>query len=85
MASAGMGDILTGMVAGLIVQGMDAGRATEAAVYLHGRAADTLVDLKGPVGYLASEVGEILPEEIRKLWTECGGQHVSENSLITSL
>jgi NAD(P)H-hydrate epimerase len=85
MASGGMGDVLTGMIAGLIVQGMDVRQATEAAVYLHGSAADTMVRRKGPVGYLASEVSEILPEQIKALWTVCDTRGISENSLITSL
>jgi NAD(P)H-hydrate epimerase len=84
MASGGMGDVLTGMIAGLIVQGVDVRQATEAAVYLHGWTADALVHTKGPVGYLASEVSEILPEQTKALWTACDEQRLSDNSLITS-
>ena len=43
MASAGMGDVLTGMIAALLAQGVEAQAALLAAVYLHGAAADALV------------------------------------------
>jgi len=47
MAKGGSGDLLTGLVAGLLAQHpRDAGRAVEAAVYLHGLAADLAV--RGP-------------------------------------
>ncbi|HEV7801434.1 MAG TPA: NAD(P)H-hydrate dehydratase [Burkholderiales bacterium] len=57
MAAAGMGDVLTGIVAALLAQGVAPGLALEAAVYLHGAAADALVERgHGPVGMTASEV-----------------------------
>ncbi|MES0349561.1 MAG: NAD(P)H-hydrate dehydratase [Desulfobacteria bacterium] len=65
MASGGMGDVLTGMISGLIVQGLSVNEAVSAGVYLHGCAADFLARSKGPVGYLASDVIEILPEQIK--------------------
>ena len=58
MASAGMGDVLAGMIGGLALQGVDALQATLLGVYLHGAAADALVAQgQGPVGMTASEVG----------------------------
>ena len=57
MASAGMGDVLTGMIASLLAQGLDAGPALVAGVYLHGAAADSAAAKgHGPVGLTASEV-----------------------------
>ena len=57
MASAGMGDVLTGIIAALLAQGADARSALLAGVHLHGAAGDTLVaEHKGPVGITASEV-----------------------------
>ncbi len=67
MASGGMGDVLTGVLAGFITQGFSPQAAAHAAVYLHGAAADTLADRIGPIGYLAGEVMNTIPEEIRKL------------------
>jgi hydroxyethylthiazole kinase-like uncharacterized protein yjeF len=57
MASAGMGDVLTGMIASLLAQGAETCAATAAAVWLHGAAADALARAgKGPIGISASEV-----------------------------
>jgi NAD(P)H-hydrate epimerase len=67
MASGGMGDVLTGVLAGFITQGLTPKAATHAAVYLHGAAADTLAQTVGPIGYLAGEVMNTIPREIKKL------------------
>ncbi|MFN7087424.1 MAG: NAD(P)H-hydrate dehydratase [Burkholderiales bacterium] len=57
MAAAGMGDVLTGIIAALLAQGVDARTALHAGVWLHGAAADALVaDGIGPVGLTASEL-----------------------------
>ena len=57
MASAGMGDVLSGMVGALLAQRLSAERALQLGVYLHGAAADALVGRGiGPVGLVASEV-----------------------------
>jgi hydroxyethylthiazole kinase-like uncharacterized protein yjeF len=59
MASAGMGDVLTGMVAALLSQGVEPKAALLAAVYLHGAAADHAVAKgTGPIGLTASETIE---------------------------
>ena len=57
--TAGMGDVLTGMVAALLSQGVEPKAALLAAVYLHGAAADRAVaGGAGPVGLTASETIE---------------------------
>lgn len=57
MASAGMGDVLSGMIAALLAQGADARTALLAGVCLHGAAADALVTAGvGPVGLTAGEL-----------------------------
>ncbi len=57
MASAGMGDALTGIVAGLAAQGAEPLSALRAGVFLHGAAADALVAQgHGPLGITASDV-----------------------------
>lgn len=68
MASGGMGDVLTGILAGFITQRFSPKAASHAAVYLHGASADTLAKNMGPIGYLASEVMDALPREIRKVF-----------------
>jgi ADP-dependent NAD(P)H-hydrate dehydratase / NAD(P)H-hydrate epimerase len=58
MASAGMGDTLSGMIGALLAQGMEAGRAARFGVCLHGAAADRLAEEgEGPLGLRAGEVG----------------------------
>ena len=57
MASAGMGDVLSGMVCALLAQGWPAWPALAGGVWLHGRAADRLVERgDGPIGLAAGEL-----------------------------
>jgi hydroxyethylthiazole kinase-like uncharacterized protein yjeF len=57
MASAGMGDVLTGLVVALLAQGWPVEAALIAGVHLHGGAADALVAAgTGPAGLTAGEV-----------------------------
>jgi len=62
LATAGTGDVLGGMVLGLVAQGMPASEATSAAVWLHGAAAKDF----GP-GLIAEDLPEMLPKVLRKL------------------
>ena len=57
MAGGGMGDVLTGLIAGLVAQGIEPGAAAPAGVYLHGHAADQCAR-EGERGTLA---GDLLP------------------------
>ena len=61
MATAGMGDVLTGVVAALLAQGLAPYDAARAAVYLHGLAGDHCARRIGPVGFGASDEVEALP------------------------
>ena len=56
MASGGMGDVLTGVIAGLIAQGLPAQTAAEQGVYLHGWAADLAAEQGGERGLLATDL-----------------------------
>ncbi|MEO8671944.1 MAG: NAD(P)H-hydrate dehydratase [Tahibacter sp.] len=56
MATAGMGDVLTGVVAALLAQGLDAWPAACLAVAIHARAGDAAAAERGPRGLLASDV-----------------------------
>ena len=56
MASAGMGDVLAGLIGALLAQGVEPNTALHAGVYLHGAAADALVAQgTGPAGLTAGE------------------------------
>jgi NAD(P)H-hydrate epimerase len=66
MASGGMGDVLTGMIAGFLAQGCSAVEAAVAGAYLHGLAADML-SRKMPWGYLATDVIQTIPQAIGKI------------------
>jgi ADP-dependent NAD(P)H-hydrate dehydratase / NAD(P)H-hydrate epimerase len=63
LATAGTGDVLTGMATGLLAQGMPAFEAAAAAVWLHGEAASTF----GP-GLIAEDLPEQLPRLYRGLF-----------------
>ena len=61
MASGGMGDVLTGIIAALAGQGLNAFDAARLGVYVHGLAADLCAKQIAPVGYLAREVADMVP------------------------
>lgn len=61
MAAGGMGDVLTGLIAALIAQGMPAFDAARLAVYVHGQAGDRLARQIGPIGFLARELADAIP------------------------
>ena len=57
LSTAGTGDVLAGLCGALLAQGWPANEAAMAAVWLHGKAADELVEMGiGPVGMTASEI-----------------------------
>ncbi len=61
MATAGMGDVLAGVVGGLLAQGMTAQEAAETGVYLHGLAGDMAAGKMGRYGLMARDVAHFLP------------------------
>ncbi len=61
MGTGGMGDVLSGLLAGLLAQDYDLWSAACAGVYLHGAAADLLAKTV-PYGYTASELADTLPK-----------------------
>src|SRR5207302_6934537 len=65
LATAGSGDVLAGMVGGLLAQGMPAFEAAAAAVWIHGEAAAAF----GP-GLIAEDLTEALPQVYRRLYAE---------------
>lgn len=67
MATAGSGDVLTGMVVSLIGQGIETLEATKLGVFLHGLAGDLAKDNKGEYGLIASDIIENIPISIKKI------------------
>lgn len=66
MATAGMGDVLTGVIAGLISQGLRPVDGALAGVYLHGLAGDLVKQKIGQNGLLAGDVLRTLPEALKQ-------------------
>ncbi len=66
MAAGGMGDVLTGAVAALIAQRLNAFDAAALAVFAHGLAADRLSRRIAACGYLAREVADELPAALQE-------------------
>ncbi len=56
MASAGMGDVLTGVIAGLIAQGLDLSTAASLGVWLHASAGDDAASDGGMIGMKATDL-----------------------------
>jgi NAD(P)H-hydrate epimerase len=67
MASGGMGDVLSGIIAALLARGTDPLDAACAAVYLHGLAGDLVRDAIGDTGLAAMDVAEQLPHAIQQV------------------
>ncbi|WP_282175511.1 NAD(P)H-hydrate dehydratase [Vibrio nereis] len=64
MATGGMGDVLTGIIGGLLAQGLSIGDAARLGVQIHSQAADLVAGKQGMIGLLASDV---IPEARRLL------------------
>lgn len=67
MATAGTGDVLSGIIAGLLAQGIEPAIAAEIGVHIHGLAGDAAVGAKTEPGIIASDLIEFLPEALKKL------------------
>jgi hydroxyethylthiazole kinase-like uncharacterized protein yjeF len=67
MASGGTGDVLTGMIAGLLAQGLGPGPAARLGVCLHGLAGDLAAGVVGQEAMVASDLMAQVPEAIRRV------------------
>jgi len=67
MASGGMGDVLSGILAGLLTQGLEVADALKLGVFLHGFVADQAASARGEIGLIASDVIDGLPRGMREL------------------
>ena len=67
MASGGVGDVLTGIIAAFVAQGADNFNASVLGVYFHGLAGDLALKDKGPLGLIATDLLDKLPEALKAL------------------
>lgn len=73
MASGGTGDVLTGMIGGLLARGVEPGLAARAGVYLHGLAGDLAAREKTPEALIAGDLLDQCPAAIHSLREACRG------------
>lgn len=67
MATGGAGDVLTGVIAALLGQGLTARDAARLGAHVHGRAGDLAAEELGMVGMIASDVARRLPAAFQEL------------------
>jgi hydroxyethylthiazole kinase-like uncharacterized protein yjeF len=67
LATAGSGDVLAGLIGGLLAQGMESFEAAAAGVWIHGSAAADA----GP-GLIAEDLPELVPQVLRQLYARSG-------------
>ncbi|MDO8671792.1 MAG: NAD(P)H-hydrate dehydratase, partial [Dehalococcoidia bacterium] len=67
LATAGVGDVLAGVIAGLLAQGLSTWDAASAGVYIHGEAGAALSRELGEAGLLASELASAVPRVLKSL------------------
>ncbi len=66
MATAGSGDVLSGIIAAFLAQGLDIYQAAKAAVYIHGLAGDLAAKDKTEISLIASDIIDYLPAAFKK-------------------
>ncbi len=62
MATAGSGDVLTGVIAALLAQNLPAFEAAQLGVFIHGLAGDVARDQNGETGLIAGDIVDALPD-----------------------
>ena len=70
LSSAGTGDVLSGIIAGLVAQGLSFFDASAAGVFLHGEAGEMVRARLGDTGMIASDLLPVLPLVIKQLKEE---------------
>lgn len=67
LATAGSGDVLAGLISGLIARGAEPTQAAVWGVWLHARAGESLASKVGPLGFLAREIHAEIPRLLAAL------------------
>jgi NAD(P)H-hydrate epimerase len=67
MATAGTGDVLSGLIGALLAQGLSPGEAAQAGVWRHGLSGDLVSASLGATGLMASDLIQALPHAMHKV------------------
>lgn len=67
MATAGSGDVLAGVIAGIISQGTPLNTAPALCAYIHGRAGDKAAQHKGKRAVMASDIAKCVGDVLKEL------------------
>jgi len=70
MATAGAGDVLTGIIVSLVAQGLSAFEAAQLGVHIHGLAGDIARHRRGEIGMIATDILDRVPRALRLYQTE---------------
>ena len=62
MATGGSGDVLTGIISGLLAQGLSASQASIAGTYIHGQSGDHFAESESQTTLIAGDLLRCLPE-----------------------
>lgn len=79
MATAGSGDVLTGIVLGVVSQGVPVEQAFKIGVYLHARAGDLAKEVMGEKSLIARDIVKFLPKSIMNTEKEIFGAGKGED------
>ena len=74
MSTAGVGDVLSGIIGGLLAQGVEPFDAAVAGVYLHGRAGDLASHSLGEASVTAGNLVECIPDAILSIYDELASE-----------
>ena len=70
LATAGSGDVLTGIIGAFLANGLESFDALRLGVYVHGSSGDMLKEKRGRLGIMASDITEMIPDALKALSLE---------------
>ncbi|MEE3330697.1 MAG: NAD(P)H-hydrate dehydratase [Myxococcota bacterium] len=82
LAVGGTGDVLTGLVAALLAQGVTAESSASLGAFVHGCAGDRIAARNGPTGLLASDLVDELPAALREVSEAARDVDLDSDSLL---
>ncbi|MDZ7333065.1 MAG: NAD(P)H-hydrate dehydratase [candidate division KSB1 bacterium] len=83
MATGGSGDVLTGMIAGLLAQKLSPTDAALVGVYLHGLAGDLAAESLSQMGMIAGDICDYIPTAIKRLTSQAPRPATSPANLVS--